>query len=281
MIDFREYENGVADVLAFLAGETAEVQRNVRVLGRRGARARQVDVLVRGRIFGMADATMIVDCKRRKRPLEVNDIESFLGMIDDVGADIGLLVTSSGTTGTAMTRANAERGVRLEILPLDELMRWSPPGTISTTYAVPVARLEEAEATLRSAGHRVRPDQAFEAREGEEIITVFRHYGQASPSAEIQHRHQATAELAFGKLNIDARHVAHGVTTSGGTPAHRWLEITVAGGVTGMKFLAATEAEAEAELDRIATTFGQNGVPREALGYVKPEGWPVTTMFGL
>jgi hypothetical protein len=39
---------------------------NVRLPGRRSGRKRQIDVLVRGRIFGMADANLIVDCKRRR-----------------------------------------------------------------------------------------------------------------------------------------------------------------------------------------------------------------------
>ncbi len=281
MSDFREYENGVADVLAFLAGDTAEVQRNVHLPGRRSSRARQIDVCVRGRIFGMTDATMIVDCKRRKVPVDVKALESFIGMMDDVGTEIGMLVTNSGISGTAKTRAEAERGVRLEILPLDELVRWSPPGTVATTYGVPANRSVEAESALRKAGLRVRPEGSFEVRDGERLITVFRHYGQASPSGEIQRQHMDTAEAAFGRLNLEARHVASGVTMSGGTPGHRWLEITAAGVPTGMKFLAATEAEAEYELDRIAHPVVQAGTPRDVLGYIKPGGWPVASMFGL
>ena len=41
------------------------VERNARLLGRRSGRQRQIDVLVRGRIFGMADATLTVDCNRQ------------------------------------------------------------------------------------------------------------------------------------------------------------------------------------------------------------------------
>ena len=62
--EYRDYENGVADVLAYLAGESATVRRNVRLPSRSAGRPRQIDVLVTGRIFGMADATLVVDCKR-------------------------------------------------------------------------------------------------------------------------------------------------------------------------------------------------------------------------
>jgi len=97
--DFRDYENGVADVLAFLADGSATVERDVRLPGVRSGRSRQIDVLVRGRIFGAADMTMIVDCKRRKTPVDVKAIESFIGMVEDVGAEVGMIVTSSGSTG--------------------------------------------------------------------------------------------------------------------------------------------------------------------------------------
>jgi hypothetical protein len=44
--EFREYENGVADVLASVVGAAGTVQRNVRLPSSSGVRPRQVDVLV-------------------------------------------------------------------------------------------------------------------------------------------------------------------------------------------------------------------------------------------
>lgn len=35
MSEYRDYENGVADVLAFLAGDSATVERDARLPGRR------------------------------------------------------------------------------------------------------------------------------------------------------------------------------------------------------------------------------------------------------
>ncbi|HEV3047794.1 MAG TPA: hypothetical protein VGY13_10590 [Solirubrobacteraceae bacterium] len=69
MSDFRQYEDGVADILSFLVGDSATVERNVRVASKRGGRKRQVDVLVRGRVFGLDDTTLAVDCKLRKRSI--------------------------------------------------------------------------------------------------------------------------------------------------------------------------------------------------------------------
>jgi hypothetical protein len=154
--EYRDYENGVADVLAYLAGGSATVYRDVRLSGMRSGRKRQIDVLVRGRIFGSADVTMIVDCKRRKKPVDVKAIDSFIGMVGDVGAEVGMIVTSSGSTAAAQARAKAERGIQLEMLGLNELVQWSPPGTLGITYGVPTPRLAGA----RAAGGRMHRPRA-------------------------------------------------------------------------------------------------------------------------
>lgn len=73
-----EYENGVADVLAFLAGNSAVVDRDVKLPGGHSGVIRQVDVRARGRVFGMADATLMVDCKRWGKPVDVGDAGAFV-----------------------------------------------------------------------------------------------------------------------------------------------------------------------------------------------------------
>ena len=105
MNQFREYENGVADVLAFLFGDTATVERNVRLPGRFSETRRQIDVLVRCRILDAADLTMIVDCKLWNSRLDVKDVESFIGLVQDVGADSGLLMVAEGASKAARARA--------------------------------------------------------------------------------------------------------------------------------------------------------------------------------
>ena len=66
-LDYREYENGVTDVLRYVAGGDVEIERDIRIPGRRSGTLRQIDVLVRGSMFGIADATLAVDCKRWKK----------------------------------------------------------------------------------------------------------------------------------------------------------------------------------------------------------------------
>lgn len=62
-------------------------------------------------------------------------------------------------------------------MSLEELMRWSPVGTVTTTYRVPADRQTGAERVLRNAGFRVAPDVGFPVGAGEVVLNVIRHYG--------------------------------------------------------------------------------------------------------
>lgn len=128
--DFREYENGVADILASVVGEAGNVQRNVKLPSRSGGRARQIDVLVEATTSGITNTRLIVDCKRGKKPMDVKDIEEFIGMVEDVGADMGILVSAAGASDGAMRRAQMARGVRIKALSIEELTSWRPAGTV-------------------------------------------------------------------------------------------------------------------------------------------------------
>ena len=47
----------------------------------------------------------MIDCKDYNRPLDVKDIEEFIGMVLDVGAHRAALVSAKGFSETAKTRA--------------------------------------------------------------------------------------------------------------------------------------------------------------------------------
>ncbi len=215
MSDFREYENGVADILSFLLGDAATVERNVRVPPRRGQRRRQVDVLVRGRVFGLDDATLAVDCKAWARRVAVGDIDKFLGFLNDVGADLGLLVSASGYSAAAKSRLENERGAWAELLTLDELSAWSPRGT---RFRLNAAQAERAAEALRAKGLRVRPDPELRRSDDEIVLTAFGHFG-SDPTTKDELVPIAQAALAAAGLSAEI--ASAGVTISGGTPAHR------------------------------------------------------------
>lgn len=277
--EYKDYENGVADVLSFLAGDAATVEQDVK-LPTRGGRTRQVDVLVRGSVFGFVDATVVVDCKRWARRIDVADVGAFIDLVNDVRADVGLLISTEGPTSGAVDRRHEVRGVRLEVMTLEELKAWRPPGTVTTSYRIPAAGQAAAERALRKAGFRVVPGPASETAPGERVLEVFSHYGTPNPDGELQRTQWDRAETALRDLGLEPVHVSHGITIAGGTPAHRWLEVAIDGVGSGVKVLADSETEAEAQLDGVANTLARLGITRGALSVIPPDGWPVPPFFG-
>lgn len=274
-----EYENGVADVLGYLARDAAVVTRNVHLPGQRSQTSRQIDVLVSGKVFGLDDATMIVDCKRYRSPIDVNHVGAFVGLLEDVGADFGLLVTTVGASEAAFQLASRERGVRLSMLAVEDLSRWSPRGTVHFDYAVPADRFAEAARSARRAGFRVTPAGVPDWRElpAHQGLTAFRHFGTSNPSAEVQEQARADLVVALAKVGVvEPIPMGNGIVMDGGTPAHRWLEVTVGGAATGTKVLAASEADIEVQLSNAHSMIGG---PRTALDVIRPDPWPIPTLF--
>ena len=251
------------------------MQRNVSLPGQAG-RNRQIDVLVNGRLPGFGEMTLVVDCKRWNKRLDITHVEQFVGLVKDVGADLGMLMTTVGYSEGARSRARQERAIRTEVLTLDELVQWGPRGTVHASYRMTVRDQDKAASALREEGLRVRLDVGLEAGEGQVVMEAFAH-----PTVVQEAGVETVSELAERALagaGVSFEVAASGVTMGGGTPAHQWLELTVEGVPAGLKILAATEAAAEAELDAVARDLQ---APRGVLGYQKPEGWPPQGLFGL
>jgi hypothetical protein len=202
----------------------------------------------------------------------VSEHRDYENGVADVLAEVGMLMTTAGSTATARERARAERGVHLEVMALDELMAWSSPGTVTTTYRLSADRQADAEKALRNAGFRVAPNTVFEAAAGEVALNVIRHYGTRNPSSDVQQRHMAESDATLCTIGVDHIQVAHGITISGGTPGHRWLTVALNGIPTDLKVSASTVEEAERELDHVAAFVARQGVPREALSVSVPDG---------
>ncbi len=122
MSDFKDLELLVAKIQKELA-PTAEVLHNQYLPGRKSGRKRQIDVLVKDRI-GQYEIQIVIDCKDYKKPADVKSVEEFSGLLDDVGAQKGVLVCPSGFSETAKTRAE---GLQIALYsPFDtDLHKWT------------------------------------------------------------------------------------------------------------------------------------------------------------
>jgi hypothetical protein len=83
---------------------TAKVTLNDKLVGKRSGVTRQIDISVR-MMVGQFDILIVIDCKDYSDPVDVKGVEEFLGLVDDVGANKGALVSSCGFTEAAKTRA--------------------------------------------------------------------------------------------------------------------------------------------------------------------------------
>jgi hypothetical protein len=274
MSEPQDYENGVADVLAFLLEGRATVSRNVRVQGKFSETRRQIDVLVRSHPKGGVPTTLVVDCKRWANKIDVADVGSFIDLAKDAQADSGLLITTSGASKAAYTRARNAENLRIDIMPIDELKAWRPEGTVTVVYRISNDRQTDAERVLRNAGFRTVPTTGYECDEGRFLLEVFRHYGTKRPGGELQSSGFQMCERALTKAHITFDRAANGVVAGGGTPNHRWMHVTSDGRPTDLKVLADSEAEIVRQLDHLRPM-----VPGVELGVERPPDWPRPNLY--
>lgn len=111
--DWRIYERVAACFEIESAGMDVSVTPNASLVGSISGVNRQIDILVDARWEQGIARRIIYDAKRRRRKLNVNDVESFEGMIKDVRASRGVLICSNGWTEAAERRSARNIDIRL------------------------------------------------------------------------------------------------------------------------------------------------------------------------
>lgn len=101
--EWQKFESLVADIQRTLAPQ-AKIRKKEKILGKRSKTLREIDISLRQKV-GQYNVFVAMDCKDYKRPVNVKDIEAFIGLIKDVGANKGAIVSASGFTQAARTRA--------------------------------------------------------------------------------------------------------------------------------------------------------------------------------
>jgi Restriction endonuclease len=121
---WEHYERMIARLMADQIETSLCVTPNARVTGKISGRSRQIDVLIDARHDTDDSRRIIVDAKRRKRKIDVTDVEAFRGMMDDVGATHGYLVCPMGHTKAAEKRA--QMVVSICLVSLDQIENFDP-----------------------------------------------------------------------------------------------------------------------------------------------------------
>lgn len=116
----KQYEALTAEILRKF-NTHAQVSADERVRGRSG-RLRQIDVAVRSTIVGQP-IFLAFECKHYRRPVALKQVEELIGKIEDVRAQIGVLVSDSGFDAGAIARAREHGRIQLCQL-LDSTQGW-------------------------------------------------------------------------------------------------------------------------------------------------------------
>lgn len=126
-MDWRDYEDAVCDEFRGRYPK-ATISKNVRLRGRLSGVARQIDILIDALVAGTPVRT-IVDTKMYNKPVDVKVVEEFLGLMADVEAPRGLMVTTVGYSDAAIQRAHRDASdTELDVMSLDEFKQSQGPG---------------------------------------------------------------------------------------------------------------------------------------------------------
>ncbi len=111
----------------------ADIKPNTKIYGRYSKVKRQIDLLIEDYLAGNK-MRIVVDAKFFSKKIDVKDVENFIGMLSDVEAHKGLLITQKGYSKAAINRAfNDPSDIELDILNFDDLRRYQ--GFLAIPYA--------------------------------------------------------------------------------------------------------------------------------------------------
>ena len=109
--EWEALEKIIAEIQKQLA-PTAIVEHNKRVIGKSG-RKRKLDVAISISI-GTSPLFIIFDCKLHKKPVTLENVAAFSVQVEDVSANLGVMVSSSGYDGGAKAIAQ-QKNILLQI----------------------------------------------------------------------------------------------------------------------------------------------------------------------
>lgn len=125
-MDWREYEKAIFEEFK-LRYPQSEISWNVFLTGRFSGAKRQIDILIDAIIEGSQFRT-VVDAKMYNKAVDVKAVEEFLGLMRDVGADRGLMVTTIGYSAAALERAHQDDAdIELDVMSLAEFKDFQAP----------------------------------------------------------------------------------------------------------------------------------------------------------
>lgn len=133
MVNWKEYEDEVfQECERVFRQQGAEVIKNTYLVGRYSGVKRQIDIIIKGLKDGEIVSDCLVECKHYAQKINVKIVDSFIGCLEDVGVERGLLVSEKGFTKAAINRAhNGKENIEVDILSLGDLQQFQGYGAIT------------------------------------------------------------------------------------------------------------------------------------------------------
>ncbi|MGY5618728.1 restriction endonuclease [Vibrio cincinnatiensis] len=128
-MDWKQYEVEIYEHFEEQFPE-AEVSLDAKITGLYSKVERQVDILIEQYVAGNR-MVIAVDGKYFNKKVDVKCVESFIGMLEDIGAHKGLLISKEGFTEAAYNRAHFwSSEIELDILNFADLHHFQSHGAI-------------------------------------------------------------------------------------------------------------------------------------------------------
>lgn len=133
MVNWKEYEDEVIqECERVFRLQGAEVIKNAYLVGRYSGVKRQIDIIINGLKDGEIVSDCLVECKHYAQKINVKIVDSFIGCLEDVGVERGLLVSEKGFTKAAINRAHkGKENIEVDILSLGDLQQFQGYGAIT------------------------------------------------------------------------------------------------------------------------------------------------------
>lgn len=114
---WRKYEKHILERIREWAGPDATIEFDQKLPGKTSGGPRQIDILVTGDFAGgvQKNLTAAIDCKHYGKNINVGHADKFVGLIEDVQTDLGILVTNKSWSPAAEKRL--PRGMSLRQVP--------------------------------------------------------------------------------------------------------------------------------------------------------------------
>jgi hypothetical protein len=134
---WKRFERAVYEIQRQLAADST-VTLDDSIMGADSKTLRQVDISIRRQV-AQYSILIAVECKDHKAPLDVKDVEEFMGLAKDVRGNKGALIAAGGFTKAALTLAQTH-GIDAFRLVDTESLDWNTYASVSlfiqnTTFA--------------------------------------------------------------------------------------------------------------------------------------------------